>query len=316
VNSNGGSHIMHLYESSELGSTEDSLELIEWGPLTGVTVATTYPNYRIWCGLTSKAAPLTPLTGSMLQGLNAVFDTNYTLTPYQTGITLQPGCTDPTAVNPRKVPCGGPAAYTVMLQTTAFYPYPLLSPCFEFSTSTGMSGSGVNLVFEQDIVAGNQLPNFNRYRATFFNPVRRLIDRPINEVTPPGFCPNNQGGQFDVYRHRFTFCGLVAQCRSLWYDTGTANPNYINFIVSPPVTSQPPGTQSTWILEGTDTPNPQPSTTGSQGVFIDANGTINPSVLSSTISGLRFFRFRVELRGDNATNAVPAYSSASMAYAF
>jgi hypothetical protein len=180
-----------------------------------------------------------------------------------------------------------------------------------------MSGSGVNLVFEQDIVAGNQLPNFNRYRATFFNPVRRLIDRPINEVTPPGFCPNNQGGQFDVYRHRFTFCGLVAQARSLWYDTGTGGPpTYINFILTPPHTSQPAGTQSTWILEGTNTSNPQPSTNGSQGVYIDANGTVFPNVLSTTLMGLRFFRFRVELRGNHLTNAVPVYNSAVMAYTF
>jgi hypothetical protein len=312
INPNGGSHIMHIYESAELGTTEDSLEQIEWSSVSGVTAATTYPNYKIWCGVSSTPAPL---AGGTAQGLSAVFDNNYNLTPYQTGIPVQAGCANPTATNPRKVPCGGPSPYVVMLQTTTFYPFPVLSPCFDFSTSTGASGSGVNLLFEQDIDPGTQAPNFNRYRANAFNPVRRLVDKPLILVTG-GLCPFNNGGTFDVYRHRFTFVGIVGQARSLWYDTGTPNPNYISFILTPGVGSQPAGTFSTWILEGTDTANPGPTTNGSAGIYINASGAPNTTVLTTTIAQLRYFRFRVEFRGNNVSNATPAYSSVTMAYTF
>ena len=45
-------------------------------------------------------------------------------------------------------------------------PFPLLNPCFDFATATGVSGPGVNLLLEQNIEPGNQAPNFNRYRVS------------------------------------------------------------------------------------------------------------------------------------------------------
>jgi hypothetical protein len=309
INPNGGSHIMHLYESIDLLSIEDSLEQIEWSPVNSLVIPTTYPGYRIWCGLTNIQAPMSgPLTAP---GLNSSYDLNYNLTPYQTGVLIG-ACGLPAA---RKVACGGPIPYTTVLQTTHFYPFPTLNPCFDFSTSSGSSGAGVNLLVEQDIASGNQLPNFNRFRATAFNPVRRLIDRPLAQY-PPGVCAFNAGGTFDIYRMRFTFVGIVGQARSLWYDTGTANPTYIALAVSPQLMAQPAGTQSTWILEGTDTLNPGPAATGPSGVYIHAGGNVFPSVLTSTIAQLRYFRYRVELRGNNVTNATPTYDSVLMAYHF
>jgi hypothetical protein len=309
VNPNGGSHIMHLYEALELGNTEDSLEQIEWSPVSGVTQATTYPQYRAWCGLTNTQAPL---SGGAFPGMFSVYDTNYNLTPYQMGIQLQMGCANPGAINPRKVPVGGPSNYVVPLATTQFVPFPVLAPCFDYATSAGASGAGVNLLIEQNIAPGNQLPNFNRYRATNFTPVRRLIGRPL-EIVTPGLCPFNEGGTFDIYRQRFTFVGLVAQCRSLWFDTGTSDPTYTDFQVNPPIASQPPGTSSVWILEGTDVLNPGPGTTGLSVVYIDAAGVVNPAALAM-LQSLRHFRFRVELRANNLTNQTPAYVSVSMAY--
>jgi hypothetical protein len=35
-----------------------------------------------------------------------------------------------------------------------------------------------------------------------------------------------------------------------------------------------------------------------------------------TIAARRYFRFRVEFRGNNATNLMPIYSSVQMAYSF
>jgi hypothetical protein len=313
INPNGGSHIMHLYESAEFLNLEDSLEQVEWSPVNSVTFASMYPNYKVWCGLTNIAAPIN--APGATTGMNAVFDSNYNLTPYQTGVPVQAMCASPTAINPRKVPCGGPMSYAVALQLTQFYPFPLLNPCFDFATSTGASGAGVNLLLEQDIDPGNQVPNFNRYRATFFTPVRRLIDKPISTVNPL-VCPFNNGGTYDVYRMRFTFVGIVGHARSLWYDTGVADPSYLGFQITPPPSAQPPGTQSTWILEGTDTVNPVPTTTGVSGTYVNAAGTVFPLVVTSTINQLRYFRFKVELRGNNVTNATPSYDSVTMAYSF
>jgi hypothetical protein len=192
-------------------------------------------------------------------------------------------------------------------------PFPVFSPCFDFATATGAFGAGVNLLLEQDIDPGNQVPNFNRFRATAFQPVRRMLDAPIVQLAP-GICPFNHGGTFDIYRMRFTFVGLVSQARSLWYDTGLADPNYLSFILNPPLAAQPAGTQSTWILEGTDTSNPGPAINGASGVYINAAGVTFPTVLSSTLSHLRYFRFRTELRGNNAANTAPGYASVSMVY--
>jgi hypothetical protein len=321
INPAGGSHIMHIYQYGEGTppmNVRDSLEQIEWSSPSGVTAPTIYPQYSIWCGVSDIAAPI---GGGAQQGLNTVFDSNYTLLPYQTGIptgtsTAGP-CGPPGVPGARKVPCGLNQTYTVALQTTQFYPFPLLNPCFDYARKDGVFGNGTNLLFEQNIEPGQQVPNFNRYRANAFIPVRRLIDRPLSQVAA-SVCPFNQGGTFDVYRARFTFVGLIAQTRSLWYDTSTADPGYLEFIVTPPVASQPAGTQSTWILEGTDVPTPGPSTIGSSGIYIDAQGVTHPQVLTGTgtgqIGGLRYFRFRVEFRANNVANTTPAYSSVSMAY--
>ncbi len=278
--------------------------------MTSVTAQSVYPAYRIWCGVSSVSAPI---TGGAVLGLSAVFDTNYDLLPYQTGVPISSTCGPPALPNARKVLCGGPAAYTVALSTTNFYPFPILSPCFDFSTSTGQSGPGVNLIFEQDIAPGSQVPNFNRYRATNFIPVRRIIDQPLSQVAP-GSCPLNLGGTFDIYKTRFTFVGLVAQGRSLWYDTGIANPTYLSLIPSPNVAGQPAGTQSTWIVEGTDVSNPGPATTGAAGTYINASGMGFPSVLWTTIAQMRYFRFQVELRGNHNSNSAPSYDKVVMVY--
>jgi hypothetical protein len=314
INPGGGSHIMHIYEAVELGSFEESLEQIEWSSSSGVTNPTTYPQYQIWCGISNIPAPL---AGGGAAGLFSVFDQNYNLIPYQFNTPaalvtpILPTCN--TTPNAKKIHCGGPMSYIVQLQTTQWYPYPLLNPCFDYSRSDGTFTSPTNLLFEQNIEPGNQVPNFNRYKATAFTPVRRLVDAPLS-LTPPGICNFNQGGTFDVYRSRFTFVGLVAKARSLWYDTGHANPNYVQFIVTPTPSSQPFGTQSTWTLEGTDTSNPGPGTIGASAVYIAANGTVNPNVLTVELGLKRYFRFLVELRSNNVTNMSPSYTNVVMAY--
>jgi hypothetical protein len=170
-------------------------------------------------------------------------------------------------------------------------------------------------------LAGVQVPGF----ITPLTP--GATDDSVYVFTPigpygPGVSPA-QGFDIDVrvgsFGQRFTFVGLVAQGRSLWYDTGAADPNYLGFVVSPPLSAQPAGTQSTWILEATDAMNPGPGTTGTAGVYIDAAGLVDPNVLSSPTQGIgqkRYFRFRAEFRGNNLTNMAPSYGSVLMGYAF
>ena len=309
INQQGGSHIMHIYEAAELGNVEDSLEQIEWRPFDGVTHATVYPQYTIWCGLTSTAAPL---GGGGATGLTSVYDANYNLTPYQIGSLIPQSCASPTAPSPRKVFCGGFLPYVVPLRATQFHPFPVLNPCFDFATSTGQSGPGVNLLLEQNIASGNQVPNFNTSFASGPTPIRRLVARPLAQVLA-GVCPFNEGGGSEAYRMRFTFVGLSGQARSLWYDTGASDPTYLGFIETPNHAAQPYGTQTVLVLEGTDVANPGPATPGVGGTYISAAGVVNPAVLTA-LSGLRYFRFRVELRGNNLANTTPAYASFVMAY--
>jgi hypothetical protein len=51
---------------------------------------------------------------------------------------------------------------------------------------------------------------------------------------------------------------------------------------------------------------------GTAGTYIDAAGATFPTVLSSTLSHLRYFRFRIEFRGNNLANTSPAYTSVAM----
>jgi len=315
---------MHIYEFGEGApamNQRESLEQIEWCPPTATVAQSTYPQYSIWCGVSSVSAPF---NGGTQQGLGGTMDSNYNLTPYQSGILLTGPCASTTATNPRKVNCGLNGTYVTNMSSTQFYPFPLLNPPFDYAqggTAAGTLGVGTNLIYEVNIEPGNQVPNFNRYRANALLPVRRMLDRPLSQV-PINNCPaNSGGGTFDIYRIRFTFVNAVSQARSLWYNTNTADPNYLNFIVSPPAVpgmGQPIGTSSVWTLEATDQLNPNPGTLpAASAVYIDATGATHPQVLgvgTGMIGHFQFFRFKVEFRANNVANTIPAYTSIVMSY--
>lgn len=330
INPNGGSHIMHLFEGVEFNQTRDALELVEWAPVSGVTLATTYPSMSIWCGLTgvnaSISGSLPPVPNQ--PGLSSAYGANYsalptglpgtTLIPFQSNdpsvFELIPAMQGGNGVSGR-VRVFGAASYTVAANIGAFYPYPAFTTPFDFAPIPTTPGGG-NLVLEMNIEPGSQCPNFHRYRATAATPVRRIIGVPLSAV-PAGNTAIAAFGGFDIYRTRFTFVGRRSTARSLWYDSGAAAPVYAGFQLSPSpvpgaVGGQPAGTQSVWTLDGfagAGTPVPAAVPTAS-GVVVDAAGVVQSNALTAlTNAQCRFFRFRVDFLANTATNASPSFDA-------
>lgn len=313
INPNGGSHSMWLIEAANLGSPVGSLELIEWGPVNNTVVQTIYPQYQVWCGMTSVTAPINCPNG--VTGMSTIYAQNYNIAPPQTA--------DPMNLNPTGMPPGAggvlvtpPQGYNAGPGFTSYFPFPVFTPPFDY-IGTG-AGSG-NLLYEINIETGMQISNFNRYRATNFVPVRRIIGAPLST----GFVTSSGSG-CDVYDSRFTFVSIVSQCRSLFYDTGvtTGTPIYSGINLSPDPTNQPMGTAAIWNFEGATAISSPSTPMGPTSGFLTywtgspLNGTFDPLVLQDPmnmtapqLTGNRYFRFDLELRNDNITNATQQYNS-------
>lgn len=318
VNPNGGSHIMHLYEGVDLGNLRSSLELVEWGPLNNAVFASVYPQYRAWCGMTSIAAPM---GGGPFQGLIPIYRINYnlpTIQPADPGNLSAPGSTI------GGVAVGGPQAYATAAAFTTYFPYPLLSPPFDYLG--GGPGAG-NLVFEQNVEPGALVSNFHRFRATAVAPARRLIGAPRSSGQPSAAAAG-----LDIYHLRFTFVTLEGSARSKFYDTGIlapAAPVFSALDLNPSPAVQPLGTRTLLEVEGADaivSPSmPSGPTTGFLPYWNGdpLGGSFNPLALlnpgnpaAPQLSGRRFFRFRATLRGNNLTNAIPRYTDLTATVTF
>ena len=84
----------------------------------------------------------------------------------------------------------------------------------------------------------------------------------------------------------------------------------------------PLGTRARWELEGaTALTGPGTPAAGQSTGFLTwfegdpTSGTFDPSVLN-TLSGSRYFRYRVTLRNDNVANAHQAYQSLAVVVSF
>jgi hypothetical protein len=343
VNPGGGSHIMHLFEAVDLANTKDALEYVEWAPVGQVTTPTVYPTVSMWCGLTSLTGPFSgtvpasPNNPGLLSAYGANYGALATGLPGTNTIPFQSN--DPTVFEVIAASQGGngtngrvrvfgPANFSLQSIFSQFVGYPLFNPPFDFANSNGGSGTGNNLVFEMNVESGAQCPNFHRYKATAATPVRRIIGPPLSLVAPGNTAIASTGG-FDIYLSRFTFVGRRSSVRSLWYDTGALNPNYLQMVLDPsPVPNptggvdpllQPAGTQSVWRLDGqvTGASLPLPSVIGtvSQALVFDAAGAFQSSALTSLTAGnCRFFRFRVEMLGNATANTVPSFNNLLMVF--
>lgn len=309
-----GSHSQWLVESVDLGSPRASLELIEWGPVGNTVVPTTYPQYQCWAGMTSIAGPITCPSG--ISGISTIYSINYDIAP------LQPP--DPMNLNPNQVSnpgAGGvlvsPAqGYAVMPATTAYYPFPVFTPPFDYIGSGAGAG---NLLYEINIEDGMQLANLNRYRATAFVPVRRIVGLPISS----GSITANGAG-CDTYDTRFTFVNVLTSTQSLFYDSGvvTGTPTYQFISIVPSPSNQPGLTFAQWEFEGaTAIAGPGAPVGPTSGFLTYWTGTpvagfFDPAVLSvpsnpsaPQLTGNRYFRFRTTLRNDSVQNESQTYDS-------
>lgn len=310
VNPNGGSHIMHLYPSADIGNMTDSVELIEWGPVnnialapSGPTTPNTYPSYQAWCGQTSIAAPKNAGTGN---GMSSAYPTNYNIP------TLQ--AADPAGFGGVDV-SGGPSSYMIPINTfRTFYPFPIFVTPFDYQGGLAMT----NLLFEQNIEPGMQTANFNRFRATANVPQRRILGAPLSVQTTGGVMPVATIGGYDIYNMRFTFVSVASSAQSTFYDSGVPTPDYLNLILSPSPVNQPAGTEALWEIQGASAISPAPlgltpwltywSGSPSTGSF--TNSAIN------AIDGKRFVRFRVAMRSNHITNMRQSYGSVLFAVSF
>lgn len=318
---NGGAHIMHLYQREDLGSTSDSLELVEWGPFGNVAnalpgqVPNNYPQFQMWMGQSTIIAALQNGTGN---GMSQAFWTNYDVptlqTPDPTYFPQVPG--QPQV--PGGVLVAGPVTYTIPVTTLGpwypFHPQWQSGRPFEYEGGNSLT----HLILEQNIEPGSQLANFTRYRATANNPIRRLVDSPLSVALAASPNPVAPVGGYDVYNMRFTFSSARCSAQSQWYDTALANPDFDAFIINPGPEAQPAGTDAIWELEGAAgvTPIPiQPTGFLTYWTGTPAAGAYDPTVIDQ-LDGKQFVRFKVTMRANARTNAIQSYTSVLFAIRF
>lgn len=318
VNTMGGSHTMQLLEAVDLGGPQDSLELIEWGPanpaggqIPGPVFASTYPQYQAWCGMTNVSGGL-QCSGSGV-GLTPLYVLNYDVTNIQTVDPTNANTSMGIAPNAGGVLVSvGQAAYTTPQATALYYPFPTFNPPFDY---TGGGVNAPNLLWEVNIEPGMQVANFNRFRATAFNPIRRNIGQALGSGINTA-----QAGGCETYDNRFTFVRMVANGESLAYDTGSTSADYSSLQIIPDPTAQPQGTSSRWRFRGANmlagpSTLPNPGTLGATQWLTYFNGgpeqLANPLILND-LDGNRYFVFDLEIRNNNLTNETQEYTSLIM----
>jgi hypothetical protein len=310
---------MHGYEGVDLANTRNSLELVEWGPVQNFVIGSSYPSYRAWCGMTSLTFPIgvtgCPNTGGA--GLSAVFGINYNLPLNQPGDPAGPS--SPPNANGVAVTQGALTYNTGSGAATAsgYFPFPLFDPPFDYFG--GGPGSG-NLVLEQNIEPGQQLANFNRYRATCTSPVRRNAARAVSTGT---LTADING--YDVYNMRFTFVSMESSGRSVFYNTGVPVgqvATYQGITLNPSPFDQPANTRALWQFQSasaiTNPTTPVPGTsTGFLTLFngTPATGIFDPSIVVA-LSGRNFIRYTMTFRNNNQANTFQNYNSLIFALTF
>jgi len=108
---------------------------------------------------------------------------------------------------------------------------------------------------------------------------------------------------------RFTYLIDRSEAQSKWYDSGLVNPQFLDAVFFPSVNSQPAGTTSTWEFQGAPT---------------DLEDTSQPDLELATdwtadlrkLSGYRFVRFHVFMKGNETTGQVPTYDDLVLPFIF
>jgi hypothetical protein len=108
---------------------------------------------------------------------------------------------------------------------------------------------------------------------------------------------------------RFNYLIDTSEAQSLWYDTNLQNPEFLDAVIFPSISSQPGGSSTTLEFQGGLT-NP------------DAPSTPDLTKLSqwtddlTKLSGYRFIRFHFLLKANQTTGQVPVYDEVVLPFIF
>lgn len=99
---------------------------------------------------------------------------------------------------------------------------------------------------------------------------------------------------------RFTYLIDRSEAQSLFYDTGLLSPQFLDAVLFPAVGSQPAGTTSSWEFQAAPTDLEDTS-------LPDLDNTTDWTSDLRKLSGYRFIRFHVTMKGNETTGQVPTY---------
>lgn len=170
-----------------------------------------------------------------------------------------------------------------------WFPWPQFTTDFEYD--------GVrDLVFEVNVPAGATTYQLFRANWTSRVPLRRLIGSPGAAVGLPG-------GDA-LYHTRFSLARVRSVAQSTWFDTGLPDPDYREPVVR--VASLPAGTEVVADYDGAEDDDldgaPDPGTETGFSSDVDA------------LDGKRLVRFRLRLKGNLGSGAVPRVTAVSIPF--
>jgi hypothetical protein len=112
-----------------------------------------------------------------------------------------------------------------------------------------------------------------------------------------------------AYEARFRYLIDQSEARSLWYDSGLSNPQYLEVVLFPSLSSQPSGTQTTLMFQGA----PELPLSGGQPDVAKASDWEDKL---QNVSNYRFVRFEASFKGNGQTKAVPTIDDLVIPYIF
>jgi hypothetical protein len=99
---------------------------------------------------------------------------------------------------------------------------------------------------------------------------------------------------------RFTYLIDLSEAQSTFYDTGLVSPQFLDAVLFPAIGAQPAGTTSAWEFQAA--PTDLEDTT-----LPDLDNTTDWTSDLRKLSGYRFIRFHVTMKGNQTTGQVPIY---------
>jgi hypothetical protein len=131
---------------------------------------------------------------------------------------------------------------------------------------------------------------------------RLITTAPVNRVVYNQPVSVGTGLSVNTYYMdtRFGYLIDISESQSKWYDTGLLSPQFLDAVLFPAIGSQPAGTTSTWEYQAAPT-------SLEDGSLPDLSSTTAWNSDLRKLSGFRFIRFHVVMKGNQTTGQVPIY---------